>query len=122
MDMRTWGILLTAAVLEVAGDMIVRQGLLRWGAGWKTAAPLILICGTAVLGAYAVYLNTSPIAKDLDTLFGIYVCFFAVVGVLAGSIRHCRFDLWSWAGVALIVAGGLLVHHGAKLRDALASR
>lgn len=120
--MRTWGILLAAAVLEVAGDTIVREGLLRWSAGWKIVAPLILVFGVAVLGAYGVYLNTSPIAKDLDTLFGIYVVFFAVVGVLAGSIRHCRVDLWSWGGVLLIVAGGVLVYHGAKLRDALASR
>jgi len=118
MDMRTFGILLFAAVLEVGGDTIVREGLLRWNTGWNTSAALILIAGVLVLGAYGIYLNTSPIAKDLDTLFGVYVVFFAFVGAVAGSLRHWRFDLWTLGGVLLIVAGGLLVYHGATLRNA----
>ncbi len=114
MQPKHYAILLVAAILEVAGDAIIREALHRWEAGWKMFAPVLLIAGVALLGAYGVFINTTPL--NFATTLGLYVAFFGVVGAIVGSIRDRSVDLWTLTGVAIIVIGGLVINHGERLR------
>jgi small multidrug resistance family-3 protein len=102
-----WFVFLLAAVLEVGGDALVRKGLQRHGVGW-------LAGGFLVLGCYGLLVNM--VHWDFSRLLGVYVAVFAVVSILAGrflfreSIPHA-----TWAGLALIVLGGLTIQFGPRL-------
>lgn len=118
MQPRPYVLLLLAAILEVAGDTIIREALARWDAGWKMLAPLGLVAGIAVLGAYGVFVNKAPL--PFGTTLGLYVAFFGVVGVLVGFIRDRQIDWWTAGGVAIIVVGGFVINHGERIRAAAA--
>ncbi len=103
-----WAILFAAAVLEVAGDALIRHGL-RTG-GW-----LSLLVGFLVLGGYGLFVNLSRL--DFSRLLGLYVVVFAVVGVLVGRFIFKEKILPSTVlGVTIIVLGGLVIHFGPRLR------
>lgn len=104
MTVLLWFALLAAAALEVGGDLAIRRGMAqsRW---WLIGA------GMVVLGLYGYVVNRSP--WDFSKLLGVYVAFFAVVAVLTGRFYlNEHVPQSTWLGLALIVAGGLVIHFG----------
>lgn len=99
-----YALLLVAAVLEAAGDALVRVGLHSSGAnriGFFAA-------GAAVLFAYGVTVNSPP--WDFGKLLGVYVTlFFVVAQVINFVFFQVRPDASIFVGGALIVAGGLVI-------------
>ena len=99
-------VLVAAAVLEVGGDAVVRQGL-RGRAGWPIAA------GCGMLAAYGVVVNLVP--WDLSRLLGTYVAVFAVVSVLVGRFWFGEdVPRSTWLGLALIALGALVIQAGRR--------
>lgn len=99
------GLLLLAALLEVAGDALIRIALREntWlGRG------LLFLCGTVVLLAYGVTVNAP--AWDFGRLLGIYVVFFFVVSqVISTVVFHQPPGRTGLLGGAFIVVGGLIL-------------
>jgi drug/metabolite transporter superfamily protein YnfA len=99
-----WLVFLTAALLEVGGDAVVRKGLR--GGGFAFMA-----LGCAMLGSYGVVVNLVP--WDFSRLLGVYVAVFAVVSLLVGRfLFHEVVPPSTWIGVAIILLGGLVVQFG----------
>ena len=97
-------ILIAAAVLEVSGDAMIRKGMR--GGGF-----LLIALGFAVLGFYGVVVNLLKV--DFSRLLGAYVGVFAVASVLIGRfVFHDRVPLSTWSGLAVILAGSLIIHLG----------
>jgi len=93
-----------AAMLEVAGDALIRRGLRGSGA-------LLVAGGVLVLGAYGVVVNLLPL--DFSRLLGAYVGIFAVVSVLTGWLLFGdRVPVSTWAGLSVILAGSLIIQMG----------
>jgi small multidrug resistance family-3 protein len=93
-----------AAVLEVVGDAIIRKGL-------RGAGLAVIGAGFVVLGSYGVVVNLLDV--DFSRLLGAYVGVFAVVSVLVGRVVfQDRIPTSTWAGLAVILAGSLIVHFG----------
>jgi small multidrug resistance family-3 protein len=101
-----WLVFLAAALLEVGGDAVIRVGL-RGRVSW--AVPL----GCLLLAGYGVVVNL--VRWDFSRLLGVYVGVFALVSVLSGRLLFKeRIAPATWAGLALIIAGGLVVHFGGE--------
>jgi drug/metabolite transporter superfamily protein YnfA len=99
-----WLIFLAAAVLEVGGDAVVRKGMRGGGLAF-------MALGFIMLGTYGVVVNLVP--WDFSKLLGVYVAIFAFVSVLVGRfIFHEAVPLSTWVGIAIIMAGGLVVQFG----------
>lgn len=104
MPVVAWPILAAAAVLEVAGDAVIRTGLRGGGAA-------VIGGGCLMLGCYGLVVNM--VRWDFSRLLGVYVAVFALVSVLCG-----RFALGervappTWIGLAMIVARGLVIQLG----------
>ncbi len=97
-------IFLLAALLEVGGDAVVRQGLKGGGAA-------LVLLGALLLGLYGIVVNTVDL--DFSRLLGIYVAVFALVSVLAGRFYfHESIPGSTWLGLAIIIAGGLVIQLG----------
>jgi drug/metabolite transporter superfamily protein YnfA len=97
-------IFLAAACLEVGGDAVVRQGL-------KGGGLVFVLVGAALLGVYGIVVNTVDL--DFSRLLGIYVAVFALVSVLAGRFYfHESIAGTTWLGLAIIIAGGLVIQFG----------
>ena len=104
--MRIALILFAAAVLEVAGDALVRRGLR--GGGLAVGA-----VGFLALGLYGVAVNT--VRWDFGKLLGVYVAVFAVVAVVAGrAVFGEPVPTSTWVGLAIVVAGGLVIQFGGR--------
>src|SRR3954471_10976915 len=101
-----WLIFLGAAVLEVGGDAVVRQGLR--GAGWMS-----ILAGCLMLAGYGLVVNL--VRWDFSKLLGVYVAVFAVVSVATGRFVF-REDVppTTWAGLAIIVLGALVIQFGSR--------
>ena len=98
------GILIAAAVLEVAGDAIIRKGMR--GGGF-----MLIALGFAVLGFYGIVVNL--MAVDFSKLLGAYVGVFAVASILIGRfVFHDRVPVSTWAGLGVILGGSLIIHLG----------
>ena len=98
--------LLAAALLEVGGDAVVRQGL-------RGGNVFLIVVGCVVLAGYGMMVNT--LRWDFSRLLGVYVAVFAVVSLLWGRFLFKEdVPLSSWAGLALIVVGGLVIYFGQK--------
>jgi small multidrug resistance family-3 protein len=97
-------ILILAAVLEVAGDAVIRRGLRAGG--------LALVAGGfVVLGSYGVVVNLVKV--DFSRLLGAYVGVFAVVSVVAGALVFGdRVPRTTWAGLGIILVGSAVIHYG----------
>jgi drug/metabolite transporter superfamily protein YnfA len=98
-------LLLLAAVLEAAGDALVRLGL-------HAPAPAIRLgffaAGAAVLFAYGITVNSPP--WNFGKLLGVYVTFFFVVAQVINLVFfNVRPDASIFVGGALIVAGALVI-------------
>ena len=99
-----WAILIAAAALEVGGDAIVRKGLRGGGLA-------VVAVGAVTLGAYGVMVNL--VDWDFSRLLGVYVAVFAVVSILVGRLFFREnIPVATWSGLALIVAGGLVIQLG----------
>jgi drug/metabolite transporter superfamily protein YnfA len=93
-----------AAVLEVAGDALIRRGLRGSGA-------LAVVLGFAVLGSYGVVVNLLNI--DFSRLLGAYVGVFAVVSVVVGrTVFEEQVPPSTWLGLLVVVAGSAIIHLG----------
>jgi len=104
MTLLTWLTYIAAAVLEVGGDALIRRGLR--GGGYA-----LVVAGFAVLGIYGLVVNL--VKWDFARLLGAYVAFFAVVSVLVGAVFFKEtVSAPTWLGLALIVAGGLVIQFG----------
>lgn len=94
-----------AALLEVAGDALVRAGLY---APSLSARIGFMAAGAVVLFTYGVSVNLPP--WDFGRLLGIYVALFFVAAQLVNLFAFgIRPGLPIYAGGALIVSGGLLI-------------
>jgi small multidrug resistance family-3 protein len=99
--------LLTAALLEVAGDAVIRRGLR--GGGF-----LIIFIGFVMLGTYGVVVNL--LGWDFSRLLGVYVAVFATIAVLVGRFAfHEQVPSSTWIGLAVVVLGGLIIQFGPSL-------
>ena len=102
-----WLIFLAAAVLEVGGDAVVRKGLRGGGLA-------LVAAGCVMLGCYGVTVNI--VQWDFSRLLGVYVAVFAAVSVLWGHFVFGEsVPPTTWMGLAIIVAGGLVIQFGTKL-------
>ncbi len=99
-------IFIGAALLEVGGDAVVRQGLR--GQKW-----VLILVGCVMLGAYGLVVNL--VKWDFSKLLGVYVAVFALVSVLAGRFWFGEtVPASTWVGLAIIVVGGLVIQFGAR--------
>lgn len=104
MTMVAWLIFIAAAILEVAGDAIIRKGL-RGSIVW------FIVYGFLMLGCYGVVVNT--VKWDFSRLLGVYVAVFAVVSILAGRfVFKETIPASTWVGLAIIVIGGAVIQTG----------
>jgi small multidrug resistance family-3 protein len=104
MTLLIWLVFLAAAILEVGGDALIRKGLR--GGGWT-----VIAAGCVVLACYGLMVNT--VKWDFSKLLGVYVAIFAVISVLCGLVAFKEtVPTSTWFGLALIVAGGLVIQFG----------
>jgi drug/metabolite transporter superfamily protein YnfA len=100
-------IFIGAAVLEVAGDAVVRKGLRGGGV-------VTILGGCLMLGLYGLVVNL--IQWDFAKLLGIYVSVFAVISFFFGWIIFKEtIPVPTWVGLGFIVTGGLIIQFGDKL-------
>ena len=101
-----WLTFLTAAIMEVGGDALIRKGLRGLGMS-------IILAGVLMLGAYGVVVNT--VRWDFSKLLGVYVAVFALVSVLAGRFAFQEsIPTSTWLGLAIIITGGLVIQFGGR--------
>lgn len=106
MTLSAWLIFVLAALLEVGGDAIIRKGL-------RTQGVLLVAAGFVILGAYGIVVNT--VKWDFSKLLGVYVAIFAVISILFGQfVFKETIPLPTWLGLAVIVAGGLIIQFGSS--------
>ena len=104
MPIIAWLIFVAAAVLEVAGDAVIRKGL-------RGSCMALIGAGFVMLGGYGLVVNI--LRWDFSRLLGVYVAVFAVVSVLAGRFAFGEnVPASTWIGLAIIVTGGLVIQFG----------
>jgi drug/metabolite transporter superfamily protein YnfA len=108
MPIVAWLIFIAAAALEVMGDAMIRKGLRGKGL-------FFIVTGFVMLGCYGLVVNL--VQWDFSRLLGVYVAVFAVVSVLCGRFVFDEdIPASTWIGLCVIVAGGLLIQFGAKIK------
>jgi small multidrug resistance family-3 protein len=109
MAVGAWLVFIAAAILEVGGDALIRKGL-------RGSGLALIVAGFVVLGCYGLVVNI--VRWDFSRLLGVYVAVFAVISVLAGRVVFREnVPVSTWIGLAVIVAGGLIIQFGAGLRQ-----
>ncbi len=99
-----WLVFVGSALLEVGGDAVVRRGL-------NGSSLFLILAGGLMLSAYGLLVNT--VRWDFSKLLGVYVAVFAVVSVCCGRfIFGENVPNSTWLGLAIIVAGGLVIQFG----------
>jgi small multidrug resistance family-3 protein len=99
-----WLVFLGSALLEVGGDAVVRKGL-------RGANVAIILAGGLMLAGYGLLVNT--VRWDFSRLLGVYVAVFALVSVMCGRFVFGEsVPNSTWVGLAIIVAGGLVIQFG----------
>jgi len=102
-----WLIFLGAAMLEVGGDAVVRQGL-------RGSNLAIILLGCVTLGAYGVLVNT--VRWDFSKLLGVYVAVFALVSILYGRFVFKEdVPVTTWTGLVVIICGGMIIQFGNRM-------
>jgi len=97
-------VMVGAAVLEVAGDALIRKGL-------RGSGIALIGFGIGVLGTYGVLVNLLNL--DFSRLLGAYVGVFAVVSVLIGRlVFQDSVPASTWIGLAVILGGSTIIHFG----------
>lgn len=103
-----FGVMCVAAAFEVAGDVLIRKGL-------RGAGPALVVLGFLVIGGYGLIVNLLDL--DFSKLLGAYIGFFAVASVCAGRfIFRDAVPATTWVGLAVILAGSLIIHLGSVMR------
>lgn len=99
-----WFMLVIAIGLEVLGTTALKlsEGFTRWGWG---GVSLMLYAGALIL--LSIVLKTIPVGIAYAIWSGLGVAFIAVIGAVAFGQR---LDWAAWAGLALIVAGVVLLN------------
>jgi drug/metabolite transporter superfamily protein YnfA len=104
MNSFAWLIFLVAAIMEVAGDAVIRKGMRGGGL-------LLILGGAVVLACYGVTVNM--VKWDFSRLLGIYVAVFACVAVVIGRWYFKEtVPPTTWLGLVFIVIGGLIIQFG----------
>jgi drug/metabolite transporter superfamily protein YnfA len=99
-------VFIAAAILEVGGDSVIRQGLRGNAIGF-------IALGFGMLGCYGVVVNT--VKWDFSRLLGVYIAVFAVVSILWGRFVFKEdVQISTWIGLGIIVVGGLVIQFGSK--------
>ena len=94
-------LLLLAALMEVAGDALIRTGM-------RNGRVIGFVAGAVVLFAYGVLVNAPK--WDFGKLLGVYIsAFFVAAQVVAFFAFDERPSSPILAGGALIIAGGLVI-------------
>ena len=97
---RILAVLIGAAVLEVAGDALMRRGMET--RSWMVAA------GALSLVVYGVIVNKGGL--DFGRLMGAYIAVFFVVSQIIAMIFYRQLPaVRTIAGGALIIVGGLTI-------------
>lgn len=100
----TYLFLVAAAVLEVAGDAVIRKGM-------RGAGLLVIALGFLMLGTYGVVVNLVP--WDFSRLLGVYVAVFALTAVLFGRfVFQESVPATTWIGLGVIVIGAAVIQFG----------
>jgi drug/metabolite transporter superfamily protein YnfA len=104
MPLAAWLVFVGSALLEVGGDAVVRKGL-------RGANVAIILTGGLMLACYGLLVNT--VRWDFSRLLGVYVAVFALVSVMCGRFVFGEsVPNSTWVGLAIIVAGGLVIQFG----------
>jgi small multidrug resistance family-3 protein len=99
-----WMIFIAAALLEVGGDAIIRNGL-------RGSRIVLIISGCAMLGCYGLVVNI--LKWDFGRLLGVYVAVFALVSILFSRLMFREtIPPATWVGIIVIVVGGLIIQFG----------
>jgi len=99
--MRELLLLVSAAILEVGGDALIRVGL-------RDRGIVLLIAGAVVLVAYGFMVNLTKL--DFGRLMGLYiVVFFIVAQGTSVLIFKERLPMGVIVGGSLVVAGGIVM-------------
>jgi len=102
-----FALMVLAAVFEVGGDALIRRGLNARGVA-------LIFGGFVVLGTYGILVNL--VRLDFSRLLGAYVGWFALVSVALGRIVFGdRIVPSTWLGLAMILAGSLVIQIGPGL-------
>ena len=84
--------------------------------GLRGSGLALIVAGFVALGCYGLVVNI--VRWDFSRLLGVYVAVFAVISVLAGRVVFREnVPVSTWIGLAVIVAGGLIIQFGAGLRQ-----
>jgi small multidrug resistance family-3 protein len=98
-------LLFLAAVLEAAGDALIRKGL---NAGTYSRLGYY-VSGSLLLFTYGYFVNISP--WNFGRLLGVYIAFFFLVAQVIGWMFFGQApSAGTLLGGALIVAGGIVVY------------
>jgi drug/metabolite transporter superfamily protein YnfA len=98
-------ILFIAALLEVGGDAIVRNGL---KAPTSFSRVGFFFIGALVLFAYGYIVNAPP--WDFGNLLGVYIVFFFIAAQLISFfLFQTRPSISTLIGGAFIVVGGVII-------------
>jgi len=120
-------ILIAAAILEVGGDAAIRKALREYGL-------LYVLPGCIMLAFYGVVVNllSGPekapqwmksfisnylggYKMDFNKLLGVYVAMFALISVLWGLAARETISRTTWAGLLLIIIGGIVIQFGQNI-------
>ena len=105
MNFVAWIVFVAAAVLEVGGDALIRQGL-------KGKGIIFMIAGFLMLGIYGFVVNM--VKWDFSKLLGVYVAVFAAVSIMVSRYYFGeKIPIATWIGLAIIIAGGIVIQFGA---------
>ena len=106
MSLLVWLIFVVAALLEVSGDAIIREGL-------RGRRPAFTVVGCVVLGCYGLVVNV--VRWDFSKLLGVYIALFALTSIVYGRfVFQESIPMSTWVGAACIVVGGLVIQYGTK--------
>ena len=104
MQFLPWIAFALAAIFEVGGDAVIRMGI-------KSNNIILMLFGAATLGGYGLIVNS--VDWSFAKIFGVYVGAFALVAVLFGKfVFREQIPLSTWVGLAIIIAGGLVIQFG----------
>lgn len=94
-------LLILAAILEVGGDALIRNGIKGGGIG-------LMLSGVIVLAVYGFMVNLTKL--DFGHLMGLYiVLFFVVSQTIAVVVFKERLHLPVAIGGSLVIIGGVLM-------------
>jgi drug/metabolite transporter superfamily protein YnfA len=99
-----WIVFALAAIFEVGGDAVIRMGI-------KSNNIVLMLLGAVTLGGYGLIVNS--VDWNFAKIFGVYVGAFALVAVLFGKfLFREQIPVSTWAGLLIIVAGGMVIQFG----------